>query len=79
MWAPPEPHVFLASNGGGDRGRDCAVRVRALQAATLPLSPLLLLQVGSGNRKVMQYDTRTGSCVLEYNYHLGAVRCVGFC
>lgn len=23
----------------------------------------------------MQYDTRTGSCVLEYNYHLGAVRC----
>jgi WD40 repeat protein len=34
--------------------------------------------VGSANRKVMQYDARSGEVVLEYNYHLGAVDTVTF-
>ena len=34
--------------------------------------------VGSANRKIMQYDVRTGEVALEYNYHLGAVNTVTF-
>jgi hypothetical protein len=34
--------------------------------------------VGSANRKIMQYDARSGEVALEYNYHLGAVDTVTF-
>jgi pre-mRNA-processing factor 17 len=34
--------------------------------------------LGCANRKIMQYDVRTGECVLEYNYHLGPVNAVLF-
>jgi pre-mRNA-processing factor 17 len=34
--------------------------------------------VGSANRKMVQYDRRTGGIALEYNYHLGAVNTVTF-
>lgn len=34
--------------------------------------------VGSANRRIMQYDARSGDVVLEYNYHLGAVNTVTF-
>jgi len=45
--------------------------------AWCPTDPAILL-VGCANKRVVQYDVRAGTAVLEYNYHLGAVNTVTF-
>lgn len=42
-----------------------------------PSDPHTLL-LGCANRKVMQFDVRSGACVLEYSYHLGPVNAILF-
>ena len=42
-----------------------------------PLDNNIIL-VGSANKRIVQYDIRTGAVELEYNYHLGAVNTITF-
>jgi pre-mRNA-processing factor 17 len=42
-----------------------------------PDDPAVLL-AGCGNKKIVQYDARTGDVVQEYDYHLGPVNTVTF-
>lgn len=37
-----------------------------------------IILVGTANRKVLQYDIRSGEEVLQYNYHLGPVNSITF-
>lgn len=42
-----------------------------------PDDPTVLL-AGMQNKKIIQFDVRTGDIVQEYDYHLGAVNTVSF-
>ena len=67
-----ETGAVLASLGDGKAMHYCAAWHPDAVA-----NPHVLL-AGSSDKKILQWDVRTGDVVQEYNYHLGAVNTVTF-